>query len=154
MPLFSYLEKEQIPATRCTKCKMTHFPPRADCPNCRGDSVEWITLGGSCRLVTFTQVHFAPPAFQPDAPYSLGVAELSNGLRVFAPIGEDLSGTQLRVGMELVLRTRGSGCTYRVALGQESTVNIDGYLSSQFRFFGLEKLCSHAWSGETQIFIV
>ena len=109
MPLFSFLEKEQIPATRCTKCKMTHFPPRADCPNCRGDSVEWIALGGSCRLVTFTQVHFAPPAFQPDTPYSLGVAELNNGLRVFAPISEDVSGKKLRVGMKLVLRTRGSG---------------------------------------------
>jgi uncharacterized OB-fold protein len=109
MPLLSYLEKEQIPATRCTKCKMTHFPPRADCPNCRGDSVEWITLGGSCRLVTFTQVHFAPPAFQPDTPYSLGVAELNNGLRVFAPINQGLSGKKLKVGMKLVLRTRRSG---------------------------------------------
>jgi uncharacterized OB-fold protein len=109
MPLLSFLEKEQIPATRCTKCKMTHFPPRADCPNCRSDSVEWITLGGSCRLVTFTQVHFAPPAFQPDTPYSLGVAELNNGLRVFAPISRELSGKKLKVGMKLVLRTRRSG---------------------------------------------
>ena len=108
MPLLSFLEKEQIPATRCTKCKMTHFPPRADCPNCRSDSVEWITLGGSCRLVTFTQVHFAPPAFQPDTPYSLGVAELNNGLRVFAPISRELSGKKLKVGMKLVLQTRRS----------------------------------------------
>jgi uncharacterized protein len=109
MPLLSFLEKEQIAATRCTKCKMTHFPPRADCPNCRSDNVEWITLGGSCRLLTFTQVHFAPPPFQGDTPYLLGVAELNNGLRVFAPISQDLSGKTLKVGMKLVLRTRRSG---------------------------------------------
>jgi len=120
MPVLSFLEKEQIPTTRCTKCKMTNFPPRADCPHCRSASMEWITIEGSCRLVTFTQVHFAPPAFQQNTPYSLGVAELANQLRVFAPISQDIDAKTLKVGMKLVLKARHSGKTLFYQLERET----------------------------------
>src|SRR5712691_8778591 len=85
-PLLSYLEKGQIAATRCKKCGRTYFPPRAECLDDRQSTVEWVVLDGKTSLITFTKVFFAPPAFQPETPYLLGLAELSNGLRIFAPI--------------------------------------------------------------------
>ncbi len=109
LPLLSFLEKNQIPATRCTKCKTMSFPPRADCPNCRSTGIEWVPIDGSCKLVTFTEVHFAPPAFQSDTPYLLGVAELDNGLRVFAPVSRELDRQKLKPGLKLVLRTARAG---------------------------------------------
>ena len=116
LPLLSFLEKGQIPATRCTKCKTVSFPPRADCPNCRGNEVEWIPIDGFCKLVTFTEVHFAPPNFQQDTPYKLGVAELSNGLRVFAPISSQLEKKVLKPGIKLVLKPvrAGGGLFYQL----------------------------------------
>ena len=109
LPLVSFLEKDQVAATRCTKCGTECFPPRADCPRCRSNNIEWFPVDGSCRLVTFTEVHFAPPAFQSDTPYLLGVAELGNGLRVFAPIGREVNSKELKPGMKLVLKPKRAG---------------------------------------------
>jgi uncharacterized OB-fold protein len=61
-------------------------------------------LDGKSNLVTFTQVFFAPPAFQPETPYLLGLAELTNGLRVFAPISPTVDKKQLKPGVELNLK--------------------------------------------------
>src|SRR5215472_8010853 len=100
-PLLSYLEKGQVAATRCKKCWRTYFPPRADCLDDHHSEIEWIVLDGKSTLVTYTQVFFAPPAFQPETPYLLGLAELKNGLRVFAPISASRGREQLKPGMEL-----------------------------------------------------
>jgi uncharacterized OB-fold protein len=66
--------------------------------------------------VTFTEVFFAPPTFQADTPYLLGVAELTNGLRVFAPISRGVQRTELKPGMDLVLspKNAGSGVFYEL----------------------------------------
>jgi uncharacterized protein len=103
-PLLSYLEKGQVAATRCKKCGSTYFPPRADCKKCDHGTIEWIVLEGKSSLVTFTRVFFAPPAFQGEAPYLLGLAELANGLRVFAPISPAADRETLKPGVELTLR--------------------------------------------------
>ena len=106
-PIISYLKDGIVAGTRCKKCGRIYFPPRSDCLDCRKSEVEWVPLEGQTRLVTFTQVHFAPPAFESSTPYILGLAEFDNGLRVFAPIGLDLR--DLKTGMKLVLKTRQSG---------------------------------------------
>ncbi|HEX4919782.1 MAG TPA: Zn-ribbon domain-containing OB-fold protein [Candidatus Bathyarchaeia archaeon] len=95
-PLISYLEKGIVAGTRCKKCKTLYFPPRADCLTCRSSDVEWVPIEGRAKLVTFTQVHFGPPAFEQSTPYLLGLAEFSNGLRVFAPISRDLDAKELK----------------------------------------------------------
>lgn len=103
-PIISYLENGEVRGTRCLKCKRLYFPPRADCLDCRTSKVDWVPLDPACRLVTFTEVHFAPPVFQPDAPYLLGVAELKNGLRVFAPINGQIGRKELKPGLSLILK--------------------------------------------------
>ncbi len=109
-PLLSYLEKGQVAATKCKKCGRTYFPPRADCLDCRHSTIEWVVLDGKSSLVTFTQVFFAPPAFQPETPYFLGLAELKTGLRRFAHISPTRPKWQLKPGAELELRVaKGSG---------------------------------------------
>ncbi len=107
--MISYLEKGQIVATRCKECGTLHFPPRADCPECRGSSVDWVPIDGNAKLVTFTEVYFAPPAFQQGSPYLLGVAELADGLRVFAPISPGTDWRELKPGTSLVLRPKKAG---------------------------------------------
>ncbi len=108
-PIISYLEKGQIVATRCRECGTLYFPPRTDCAKCRESSVDWVPLEGNARLVTFTEVCFAPPAFQQGTPYLLGVAELADGLRVFAPISAEIDRRELKPGLSLVLRPKKAG---------------------------------------------
>lgn len=115
--MISFLEKDQLPATRCKKCRTLHFPPRADCQHCRSNSMDWVPLDGNCTLVTFTEVHFAPPQFQPEAPYLLGLAELEEGPRVFAPIDKFTDRAALKLGMPMVLRVvkrSGDGLYYQL----------------------------------------
>jgi uncharacterized protein len=108
-PLVSYLEKNEIMATRCNKCGTVYFPPRADCVKCRGSEFTWIPIEGKGKLVTFTEVYFAPPAFQDSTPYLLGLAELESGLRVFAPISGQIDRKNLKPGLDLVLRPKQAG---------------------------------------------
>ena len=108
-PLISYLEKGVVAGTRCKNCGKLYFPPRADCLDCRKSEVEWVPIEGKAKLVTFTEVHFGPPAFEQSTPYVLGLAEFDNGLRVFAPIGRDVDWKELRPDLELVLKPAQSG---------------------------------------------
>jgi len=116
LPMLAYLEKNQIPATKCGKCGTVSFPPRADCPKCRSNAAEWITIDGHAKLVTSTLIHFAPPQFQQNTPYMLGVAEMANGLRVFAPISGEVGQNVLKPGMKLVLKPikAGGGVYYEL----------------------------------------
>ncbi len=108
-PIVSYLEKGEIVATRCKECGTLCFPPRADCLKCRKSNVEWVPIDGKGKLITFTEVHFAPPAFQQGTPYLLGVAELDNGLRVFAPIIREFDRKELKPDVRIVLRPSRAG---------------------------------------------
>lgn len=115
-PLISYLEKGIVAGTRCKNCGKLYFPPRADCLECRKSDVEWVPMEGKAKLVTFTQVFFGPPAFEQSTPYTLGLAEFPNGLRVFAPISSELDLKELKPDLELVLKPRqsGEGVFYRL----------------------------------------
>lgn len=108
-PFISYLEKGEIDATRCKNCGKIYFPPRGDCVECRKSAIEWVPIQGKAKLVTYTEVHFAPPAFRADTPYRLGVAEMDNGLRVFAPISREIEPKELKPGLNLVLRPKKAG---------------------------------------------
>ena len=82
--------------------------------------MEWVPLGGACKLVTHTEVHFAPPQFQGEAPYLLGLAELKEGPRVFAPINSKIDRRSLKPGVLLTLRVvrrDGNGLFYELDRG-------------------------------------
>lgn len=100
----SYLEKGEIVATKCKNCREAFFPPRADCLSCRKNDMEWVPVNNHANLITFTEVNFAPPAFQKETPYLLGVAELENGMRVFAPVSSEINRKEMRPGLKLVLK--------------------------------------------------
>jgi len=97
-----FLEEGKIMASRCKKCNRIYFPPRADC-DCMSGEPEWVELSGSCKLVTFTIVHFAPASFKGDIPYALGVAQLEEGPTVFASLSKDVRFDEIRIEMQLKL---------------------------------------------------
>lgn len=108
-PMVSYLEKGSVEGTRCKNCGKLYFPPRADCVECRKSEMEWVPIEGKAKLVTFTEVHFGPPAFEQSTPYVLGLAEFANGLRVFAPISHSIELKDLKPDLEVVLRPAHAG---------------------------------------------
>jgi uncharacterized OB-fold protein len=96
-----YLEEGKVMATRCTKCGTSYFPPKMDCPNCLDSEVEWFEINNTGKLLTFTTVHYGPSGFENDAPYTLGIVDFGDGLRVFGRISKDIEVSTIKTGMEL-----------------------------------------------------
>ena len=96
-----YLKEGEIAATKCKVCGKLYFPPRANCIDCLSSDVEWIRLSGRGRLITYTTAHFAPAGFE--APYTLALAELEEGVRVFTRISKDVKQDEIELGMNVKL---------------------------------------------------
>ncbi len=109
------LERGEVRATRCPRCGAVYYPPRAECPKCFEEGMEWITLRGPGKLVSYTAIHITPDHFTPDfsrqAPFSeylyrpapVGIVELAEGVRVMGWI-IGVPPEELRVGMKLYPR--------------------------------------------------
>lgn len=96
-----YLEEGEIAATKCKACGKLYFPPRVNCIDCLSSDVEWIPLSGRGKLITYTTANFAPAGFE--APYTLALAELEEGVRVFTRISKDVKQDEIELGMNVKL---------------------------------------------------
>ena len=102
---YKFLSQNKLMGSKCRKCGKLHLPPRPLCDDCYGQDFEWIELSGKGKLLTYTIIHIAPLQFQALAPYSVGIMELENGLKLPGMIS-DISENKLKVGMELTIDFR------------------------------------------------
>lgn len=117
-----YLQDGRIYGTKCKECGVLEFPPRAHCTRCLSTSFEWSALSGNCTLITYTKVEATPATFKEHAPYLLGLAELSEGPKVFAWIDKKIPEDQITVGMKLQLKSsKLSNGNFTYILTREST---------------------------------
>jgi len=98
-----HLEEGRIMATKCKGCGELYFPPRADCANCLSSEMEWTELSGKGKLITYTTAFFAPVGFEDEAPYTLALAELDEGVRVFTRLSKDIREDDIKISMDLKL---------------------------------------------------
>jgi len=98
-----YLKNNRLMGTKCKKCGKVYFPPRGDCTSCFGEEIEWIEMKGEGKLVTYTEVNFAPTGFQDDVPYILALGQLNSGHYVFARFAKDVQMEQVKSGMAIQL---------------------------------------------------
>jgi len=86
-----YLAEHKLMASRCPACDAVYLPPRAICPRCHGEALEWIELAGRGRLAAFTSVLVGPSAmitegYDRNNPYVAGIVELDEGVKISARI--------------------------------------------------------------------
>ena len=98
------LESGKVYGTKCLQCGYLEFPPRAFCGRCLSNKWDWVELSGNCKLITFTKVHAAPTAFQGEAPYTLGLAEFSEGPKVLAWVDKAIPESEIKKDISLRLR--------------------------------------------------
>jgi len=103
-----FLREKRLMAVRCVECGKVFLPPRPFCIACRKETVEWVPLQGSGRLVAFTMIAVGPTfmveqGYDRENHYCSGIVELEEGLRVNALItGIDTSKPeQLKIGTTL-----------------------------------------------------
>ena len=96
-----YLAEGKLMGTVCKKCNKKYFPPRMDCAQCLGDDVEWFEIKGPGKLVTHSTVNFGPSGFEEVQPYTLGIVDFPEGVRVLAKISKKVDPAGIKSGMEL-----------------------------------------------------
>jgi uncharacterized OB-fold protein len=88
---YQFLAEEKLMGSHCNSCKAQFLPPRALCPSCYGEDMEWIEMPAEGKLVAYTTIHIAPTAmieagYDRENPYCAGIVELANGTRISAQI--------------------------------------------------------------------
>lgn len=86
-----YLAEGKLMVSRCTDCGMLSLPPRAICPNCHCENLEWAETSGKGKLAGFTVIAIAPTimvkqGYGRDNPYVSGIVELEEGVKISARI--------------------------------------------------------------------
>ncbi len=76
------LESGKFLTTACSSCGELTFPPKKHCPDCWSDEMSWIELSGEGILYARTTIHAAAPQFRDEVPFSVGIVDLEEGIRL------------------------------------------------------------------------
>jgi len=95
-----YLEQDKVMGTRCKKCGLSFFPPRADCHQCLTGDMEWFETSGTGKLVTYSKLEYAPVGFGDDLPYAIALLDYGD-YKVFGRIAGDVPEEEIKVGMDM-----------------------------------------------------
>jgi hypothetical protein len=100
-PFWESVKAHAMRVQRCNACGRFVFFPRALCPNCFSDRLEWTPVSGRGVVHAFTIPHRHPsPAFQRDLPYVVAIVELEEGVRLMTNlVGVPPDPTKIAVGM-------------------------------------------------------
>jgi uncharacterized OB-fold protein len=92
-------QRHELVVQRCGSCGTLRHYPRALCPNCLSDRVEWQRCSGRGTVYTFTVTHQnQAPGFRDALPYVLAYVELDEGVRLLTNIVE-CAPDAVRIGM-------------------------------------------------------
>src|SRR5436309_10047123 len=82
-PFWDSVRAHAMQLQRCAACGRFVFFPRALCPYCFSDRLEWTPVSGRGVVHAFAIPYRHPvPAFQPDLPYVVAIVELAEGARM------------------------------------------------------------------------
>ena len=101
--LFTDGEPPALLGSRCTVCDAYHFPRHDTCPYCSNENTQPTDLSRTGTLWAWTAVTASPPGYVGDAPYGLGVVELSEGIRIISRLTES-DPAALTLGQPMELR--------------------------------------------------
>lgn len=102
-----YLKNNELRGTVCKSCGAKFFPPRSDCDRCLGSDMEWFPITEVGTLITYTKAMYAPAGFEKDVPYVMGVAEFSDGVKVFGRLDKSMPDEAIKAGMKVKVRIVG-----------------------------------------------
>jgi len=96
-----FLEQGKVMGTKCTKCGLDFFPPRADCCNCLGSGLERFDAAEDTgELLTFSKMKYGPVGFENDLPYTIAVADFGT-YKIFGRMDKDIADESIKIGMKL-----------------------------------------------------
>jgi len=120
-----YLSEQKLMGSRCTVCSQIYLPPRAICPHCHSDQMEWSELSGNGTLAAFTAIYIVPTlmlaeGYGRDKPYCTGIVETVEGVKISSRIigvdAADASSIQIGIPLTVAFKQHGDGEQVRTFL--------------------------------------
>ena len=96
--LFDEVDGGRLLANQCVSCGRIFFPKAPFCFDCLAKEMKKILLSRRGTLYSYTIGQMPSTHFQP--PYAVGLIDLPEGVRVFAPL-ELTEDRTYRIGMEM-----------------------------------------------------
>jgi uncharacterized OB-fold protein len=91
--------RHELYLQRCAACTTLRYYPRALCPCCLSDRIEWVRASGRGTVYTFTITYQnQAPGFRDALPYVMAYVELEEGVRLLTNI-VDCAPADVRIGM-------------------------------------------------------
>lgn len=87
-------------ASKCTACEEIVFPTQDYCPECCTETMETIILSSKGKLKSYTEITAPPPGFKGIVPYTVGIVEFPEGIRIIGLTTESIV-DRLVPGMEI-----------------------------------------------------
>lgn len=100
LQFWKQLGQGTLATQQCKACAHRQYPPLPFCERCRGTDLGWTPTAGEGTVLTSTTVHHAPhPAFANHVPYTVGIVQLDEGVRMSArlEVPADLDPVGMRV---------------------------------------------------------
>ncbi|HVL88293.1 MAG TPA: OB-fold domain-containing protein [Candidatus Thermoplasmatota archaeon] len=124
-PFFDNLRAGKLTTTRCRRCLALHWQPRAVCPDCSSEDLEWVELPSEGTVFAHTALlKGAPYGMERDMPLTIAVVELAA-----QPIGSagpsGTAGSAKAPGRTLRILSRIEGATHeQLRIGQRVRLRI------------------------------
>jgi uncharacterized OB-fold protein len=86
-PFWDASREQRLVLQRCPACDRSVWYPRAMCPTCLGEDLEWVEASGHGTVYAMSVHHRAPTAELADfAPYVVALVDLDEGVRVMTNV--------------------------------------------------------------------
>ena len=90
-PFFDAAREGKLLLGRCSTCKELHYYPRAICPFCLSDKIEWVEAKGKGTLYSYSVMRRVPE------PYAIAYVTLDEGVTMLTNM-VDCDLDRLRIG--------------------------------------------------------
>jgi len=86
-PFWDATRRGELALPWCHQCERPFWYPRAICPRCLGDTVEWRVASGAGVIYAASVQHLPGPGRDAaDGPYVVALVDLAEGVRLMANV--------------------------------------------------------------------
>ncbi len=93
-------DNKRLYGTKCTRCGKVWLPPRVHCNECYGPT-EWVRLGDTATIVTYTVVYYGTSVFYDRTPYVCAFVKIDGADTLIMQNVFLKDVTKARIGMKL-----------------------------------------------------
>ena len=100
-PYWDACKRHELVLPKCKACGTIFFYPRALCPNCMSQDLEWMKASGKAKVWTFAIHHMGPTkAYKDEPPYVVALVQTDEGAMMMTNV-VDCKPEDVHVGMEV-----------------------------------------------------